>query len=387
MREAGRRRQEERFDVVDVDPYGAPSPFLDAAVQAVRDGGLLGVTATDMPVLCGSYPETAWAKYGAIAIKSPACHEQALRVLLGTIEGHAVRHKRYVEPLLAFSVDHYVRVFVRVRTSAAAVKSSAARMGYLHQCLGCATPLLQPMMTEERVPARKKGGAPRLRQRVGRNTAPAACPHCGWQLQTAGPLWLAPTSDAALVARVLEIVDGRKETLSTHERLSGRLRVLRDELHDVPFLYDVPHLATVLRVQTPPKRKLEAALRAAGFRFSESHTSPSAFKTDAPASAVWDVMRCWARLHPPKARANAERTAGAVILAKEPELQADFDGPVAKATRAPRFFPNPTANWGPKARPQEKKKRSAAEAPEAQPAAKRRKDGGSDDEAPAQPAP
>jgi len=39
-----------RFDVIDLDPYGSPSPFLDAAVQSVADGGLLCVTATDMAV-------------------------------------------------------------------------------------------------------------------------------------------------------------------------------------------------------------------------------------------------------------------------------------------------------------------------------------------------
>ena len=29
----------EAFDVIDLDPYGTASPFLDAAVQAVADGG------------------------------------------------------------------------------------------------------------------------------------------------------------------------------------------------------------------------------------------------------------------------------------------------------------------------------------------------------------
>ena len=28
-----------RFDVIDLDPYGSPSTFLDAAVQSVKDGG------------------------------------------------------------------------------------------------------------------------------------------------------------------------------------------------------------------------------------------------------------------------------------------------------------------------------------------------------------
>ena len=41
------------FDVVDLDPYGSPVPFLDAALQSVRDGGMLMVTCTDLAVLSG----------------------------------------------------------------------------------------------------------------------------------------------------------------------------------------------------------------------------------------------------------------------------------------------------------------------------------------------
>ena len=45
------RDKEKRFDVVDLDPYGSPTPFLDGAVQAVAEGGLLCVTCTDLAVL------------------------------------------------------------------------------------------------------------------------------------------------------------------------------------------------------------------------------------------------------------------------------------------------------------------------------------------------
>jgi len=58
-----------RFDVVDLDPYGTASPFLDGAVQAVSEGGLLMVTCTDMAVLAGAYPEACFAKYGAWPLK------------------------------------------------------------------------------------------------------------------------------------------------------------------------------------------------------------------------------------------------------------------------------------------------------------------------------
>ena len=42
----GHREAHSRFDVIDLDPYGTACPFLDSAVQAVADGGLLCVTCT-----------------------------------------------------------------------------------------------------------------------------------------------------------------------------------------------------------------------------------------------------------------------------------------------------------------------------------------------------
>lgn len=62
--------------IVDLDPYGTPTPFLDAAVQCVHEGGMLLVTATDMAVLAGgNHAESCFAKYGSMSVKSKACHE------------------------------------------------------------------------------------------------------------------------------------------------------------------------------------------------------------------------------------------------------------------------------------------------------------------------
>lgn len=73
-----RRRQFEsktKFDVVDLDPYGCPTNLLDSAVCCLADNGLLLVTCTDMAVLAGNTPESCYAKYGSVSLRSPACHE------------------------------------------------------------------------------------------------------------------------------------------------------------------------------------------------------------------------------------------------------------------------------------------------------------------------
>ena len=34
------RESSQRFDVIDLDPYGTAAPFIDGAVQAISDGGM-----------------------------------------------------------------------------------------------------------------------------------------------------------------------------------------------------------------------------------------------------------------------------------------------------------------------------------------------------------
>jgi tRNA (guanine26-N2/guanine27-N2)-dimethyltransferase len=55
--------EEMQWDVIDLDPYGSATPFLDAAIQAVRHGGMLNVTCTDMVALGGAHPETCFGRY------------------------------------------------------------------------------------------------------------------------------------------------------------------------------------------------------------------------------------------------------------------------------------------------------------------------------------
>ena len=40
------KKRGDQYDVIDIDPFGSASPYLDAAVQAVSDGGLLCITCT-----------------------------------------------------------------------------------------------------------------------------------------------------------------------------------------------------------------------------------------------------------------------------------------------------------------------------------------------------
>ncbi|KAF8654148.1 hypothetical protein AX16_003677 [Volvariella volvacea WC 439] len=135
------REDRKRVDVVDLDPYGTAAPFIDAAVQAVNDGGLLCVTCTDLAVLASTnYPEKCFSNYGGVPVKAEYCHEAALRLVLHSLSTTAARYGRFIEPLVSLSIDFYVRVFVRVRASPLEVKKAISKTATYYVCSSCQTP-------------------------------------------------------------------------------------------------------------------------------------------------------------------------------------------------------------------------------------------------------
>src|SRR3989304_10311178 len=49
------------FDIIDLDPFGSPVPFLDAACRSVKH--LLCITATDTAPLCGAHRKAGIRNY------------------------------------------------------------------------------------------------------------------------------------------------------------------------------------------------------------------------------------------------------------------------------------------------------------------------------------
>lgn len=158
------RSNKAKFNCIDVDPYGSPVPFIDAAVQAVSDGGLLMVTATDMvfisklslhitKIKTPSYrPFFVEMCQRLVMLNMAVCHSKArpvmkwykklffpitrvlknlsfkaLRMLLKFIAASAARYGRYIHPLVSISVDFYVRIFVQVFTGKKECKATASK--------------------------------------------------------------------------------------------------------------------------------------------------------------------------------------------------------------------------------------------------------------------
>jgi len=342
-----------KFDVVDIDPYGSASEFLDSAVQCVDDGGLLCVTCTDLTVLCGNNPEVSWAKYQSIAIKSKACHEAALRIVLNSIQLHALKYKRVIEPIFSILVDFYVRIFVRIKTSPLESKFAYSRVGYGCQCGDCGTLQFQRLGSVE-----KHGNGFKYKTSFG-IPGGESCEHCGGNLKTMGPMWLDPLHNIEWLDKAINHLNDpeSKNLYGTHKRLLGLLSVCREELPQVPLYYSIPNLCTRLRLLSMKEIQLRSALMALGYQISSSHCEPNSIKTDAPSKILWDILRCWHKLHPAKLDESKQTTVSYKILSREPEITADFtELEIAKSNvTVPKYFKIP--GGGPKSMASGKKEK------------------------------
>ena len=339
-------KQQPMWDVIDLDPYGSASPFLDGAVQAVESGGLLCITCTDMAALGGSHPDTAYGRYAALPIQSARyLQELALRILLYTVSVSAARYGRTIRPVLSVGMAFYVRIFVEINDDKRGVQDLSLNIGHVYQSSQCPT-----FMT---LPHGQMGGKNGNVYQSIRLT-PAKCPETGSNFKVGGPMWLGPLHDKGVVKTALERLENesgsspKMELIATRKRLYGLLTSVAEEV-EAPLYYTVPDLAKALLCSCPPLQKTKAALVNAGYQVSGYHKQPEALKTNAPSHVVWDVFRAWVKENPPK-KTPVEGSAAELILAVEPKIQVDFTIPESMKTQAgPARFPmNPEKHWGPK---------------------------------------
>lgn len=356
-----------KYDVIDLDPYGTAAPFIDSALQALNDGGLLCVTCTDSGVFasCG-YSEKTYSLYGGMPIKGPHSHEGGLRLILNSIASSAARYGMAIEPLLSLSIDFYIRIFVRVTKSPADVKFLSGKTMIVYDCdAGCGawyTQMLGRNIRQTGKVSKELEKNPTFNFKHSIAQAPSAerlCTHCNSKMHIAGPMWAGPLHNAAFVERLL--ADARaadKEIYQTKQRIEGMLDTALDELIVIPeadvlwriakdgnnmndaipktrpetvdphpFFFIPSALSKVIHCVAPPEAAIKGAIRHLGYRATRSHCKPGSIKTDAPWTVIWEIMREWVRQRQPiKEGALKEGLAGWNIMQKVRKLQEGKDG-------------------------------------------------------------
>lgn len=361
-------QQQSNFHVIDLDPYGTAAPFMDSALQAIKDDGLLLVTCTDLGVLAGNgYPEKCFALYGGTNLWGDATHESALRVVLHMIATTAAKYKKTIEPQLCLSIDFYVRLFIKVKTSPIKVKELLSNTMVTYSCSGCGA-------TSNQFLGRKiinpKGSTVQNRYNFKTAQGPPCgptCSFCGNIHHITGPMWGAELHNETFLNKILSILPTLdKNVYGTIPRIKGMVTLAKNELQ-VPFYFKPSTISSVLRITSPPINEVVAALGNAGFEASLTHASASAIKTNASWEMIWHIFKQWmVRENLKPSKKLSETSIGWKILHND-KIGTDFtqeikfdENELSKKVRKLRndkilrFQQNPEKNWGPKSRPESK---------------------------------
>ena len=273
-----------RADMVDIDPFGSPAPYLDCCLRAVARGGMLSMTATDLQVLNGLFPAACLRRYGGLPIRRATfAAEVSLRLVLGCLCRIAGRLDLSIEPLLAHSDQHYYRAYVRVGGRS----DQSGVIGYLHACGRCGG-------RGESAPCAPAAGGGRGRKKgsPAARGPPASCPDCGAPSpDAAGPLWTGPLFDG----RFARLVGAHAGRLPVGRECAALLEKAAAEAPLPPTYYTLDEVASRLGTHPPKLAQVIESLKGSGFGASPTLFSPSGFRTDARIKDVDAAFRAAAR--------------------------------------------------------------------------------------------
>ncbi len=250
----------ERFDAVDIDPFGTPAPYVQGALSAADDGAVVSVTATDTATLCGVFPHVAKRRYGAAVLKSEFAHEAAVRVLFGFCARVGGVVDTGIQPLAAHSTLHYLRVYFRVVRGARNSDECLRDVRYVETCAACHESVVTPERSTK-------------------------CPRCGGDAKCIGPQWTGKLIDEDVVARAAKSCSelGWKGAAAALDGLEGV-----DAFP--PFGYSMAAITSREKVSSVSFQRVVELLEASG-RSAMRQPFGSGLKTDASYAEILAAVR------------------------------------------------------------------------------------------------
>lgn len=253
-------RKGSRFNLVDIDPFGSPALFVDCGLRAVKNGGLLSVTATDSPVLCGLHPEVALRRYGGVSLRVDYSHEIGARLLAALVVKEAARLDLAAVPVFAHTRRLYTRVFFRVVHDVEQASAMLGNLGFINHCYRCNNRVVSPSMLKE-------------------------C-SCGATLRSAGPVWIHRLCDPDLVKEAQGL-----PSPSEKSEIKALFNMALQEADMPPYYYLLDKEAKRIRAAPPKLQRVLDLLVSQGYLASRTSFDPKGFKTDARANVVHEATK------------------------------------------------------------------------------------------------
>ncbi len=252
------------FNYIDIDPFGYPGIFLDAAVKKTGHNGILAVTATDTSALSGTAADAGRRKYLATPLKNSFMHETGIRMLIRLVQLIGAMHEKALLPVFSYYKEHYIRAFFICRTGAHRVDGILRKHKEILYCNSCCEKKIRQQNGEEK------------------------CGSCGKQMRRAGPLWAGSLFDRKLASQMAATA-GKNGNVD--EKTKTFLKVIAEEAANEgkcgPGFYAVEDICEKHGIgQQPKTADAIKKLRQKGYAASATHCTTTGVKTNAPLAAV-----------------------------------------------------------------------------------------------------
>ncbi|MEA3229542.1 MAG: tRNA (guanine(10)-N(2))-dimethyltransferase [archaeon] len=244
-------KNKNRFDYIDIDPFGSPVYYLDSCARAASGKSLMGITATDTAPLSGTYPKTCIRRYGSVPLREDIKHEVAIRILIASIVRAFSRHDKSFVPIISYSKIHYLRVLGISTSNTGLAGKSAQAIGYVLYCKKCGN------------------------RRFSKKPENIRCDICSSEFSTAGPLWTGPINSTLFLEKMI-----RNNNIKSAE-LTSLLETLHDESRILNLFYDTHSVCKKNHLKIPKLADLFKTLKDKGCKAERTHFELTGFRTDA----------------------------------------------------------------------------------------------------------
>ena len=238
------------FDYIDIDPFGSPNPFLDAAAVRISRDGILAVTATDTAPLSGTYPDACQRKYWARPLRNHLMHEIGLRILVRKVQLIGAQHEKALVPVYSYFKDHYFRIFFRCVKGKKECDDILDQHKFFLYCDKCMNHTVDSFNS-------------------------GTCKVCSSKMTYAGPLFVGKLFDEKLADRISKN--------NTEKSNKNFLETISEESHSALVgFHDIHALAKKHKLSVPSSEKIISSIKAKGYAVCRTHFTPLGLKTDIP---------------------------------------------------------------------------------------------------------
>lgn len=257
-----------RFTIVDLDPFGSPSPFIECVLRAVEDEGLISITATDTAVLSGIYQTVCLRKYSGLSINSTYSNEVAIRLIISSTALIAARLGISLSPIFAHSNRHYFRVFLKASISNSMANMVFENLGYIKHCFNCGE------------------------RNFSNIYSPDLCPICSSKFRVAGQLWTGKLFDKSIISNLInKHFSGNFNNDKKNHQIKQIFDISIEELDDMPYYFSVDEIGSMLKTSPKKLSQVIEEIICSGYRASRTIFRPTGLKTTASMSDILYILK------------------------------------------------------------------------------------------------